>query len=181
MDEGTLIRRASAGDRQAFGVLVRSHQEPIYRWIFRRVRDEETARDLTQETFLRGLRGLAGFRGDAAFGTWLRTIATNVVRSHARREAGAATQPLDPELPSGDPGPDAALLQDRVRNELAEAVERLPPRQREVVMLRIHEDLSYADIARATGGTENAAKVNFHHAIKRLRILLNASRTQRVP
>jgi RNA polymerase sigma-70 factor (ECF subfamily) len=169
MDEGALLRRAAAGDRHAFGLLVRSHQEGVYRWIRRLVRDEETARDLTQDTFLRAFQGLPSFRGDAAFGTWVRTIATNVVRSHVRRASAVQVVPLDPALPSPDLPPDAAAMQAAVRGALAAAVAALPPRQRQVVTLRIHRDLPYAEIARLTGCTENAAKVNFHHALKRLR------------
>jgi RNA polymerase sigma-70 factor, ECF subfamily len=173
MDERTLIRRATTGDRHAFGILVRSHQEPVYRWILRLVHDEETARDLTQETFLRGMRGLEGFRGDAGIGTWLRTIATNVVRSHARARAATLSVPLDPALPSDAQDPAAATLAADDRRALARAVAELPPRQREVVRLRIYEELSYSEIARLTGSNENAAKVNFHHALKRLRRVLN--------
>lgn len=172
MDEGTLIRRASAGDPHAFGILVRAHQEGVFRWIRRMVRDEEAARDLTQEAFLRAWRGLATFRGDAAFGTWLRTIATNLVRSHARKEAGATFVPLDPGLASSAAAPDAALMADGDRQALARALEQLPPRQREVVRMRVYRELPYSAIARELGCKENAAKVNFHHAMKRLRRLM---------
>ena len=174
MDEGPLIRRASTGDGHAFGILVRSHQEGVYSWVRRLVRDEETARDLTQETFLRGYRGLTSFRGDSAFGTWLRTIATNVVRSHYRREGSATFVPLDPELASGAPAPDAELVEAADREALRRALEQLPPRQRQVVMLRIYRELPYSEVAREIGTSENAAKVNFHHAIKRLRRLMCA-------
>jgi len=172
MDEGTLVRRAAEGDRHAFGILVRAHQEGVYRWIRRLVNDDEAARDLTQDTFLRSFRALSGFRGEAAFGTWLRTIAANVARSHLRHEAGRQLVPLDAELASEAPPPDAGLATAEARVALAHALERLPPRQREVVMLRVWSDLPYAEIARRVGSSENAAKVNFHHAIKRLRRLL---------
>jgi RNA polymerase sigma-70 factor (ECF subfamily) len=172
MDEGTLVRRASAGDRHAFGILARSHQEAVYRWIRRMVRDEDTARDLTQETLLRGFRGLPEFRGEAAFGSWLRTIATNLVRSHARRLGSVTLVPLDPELASPAPAPDARPIAEDDRRALARALAQLPPRQREVVRLRVYEELPYAEIARRLGGDENAARVNFHHALKRLRRLL---------
>ena len=172
MDEGALLRRAAAGDRHAFGLLVRSHQEGVYRWVRRLVRDEETARDLAQDTFLRAFHGLPGFRGDAAFGTWLRTIATNVVRSHVRRAAAVEVVPLDPALAAPGPSPEAAAVQAGERRALAAAVAGLPPRQREVVTLRIYRELPYAEIARLVGSTENAAKVNFHHALKQLRRVL---------
>jgi RNA polymerase sigma-70 factor (ECF subfamily) len=173
MDERTLIRRAAAGDRHAFGLLVRAHQEGVYRWIRGLVRDEEAARDLTQETFLRGFRALPGFRGEAAFGTWVRTIAANAARSHLRREGTRTLVPLDDELPAPDAAPDAAFAAEEQRGALRRALERLPPRQREVVRMRIYLELPYAEIARRLGSNENAAKVNFHHAIKSLRRMLS--------
>ena len=172
MDERTLIRRAAAGDRHAFGVLVREHQEGVYRWVRGLVRDEEAARDLTQETFLRSFRALPGFRGEAAFGTWLRSIAANLAKSHLRREGAHGFVPLPPDLAADAPKPGEALLAERDRAALQRALESLPPRQREVVQLRIYRELPYAEIARRVGSSENAAKVNFHHAVKRLRRLL---------
>lgn len=172
MEEGTLIRLAADGDRHAFGILVRSHQEAVFHWIRRLVRDDETARDLTQETFLRAYRGLPAFRGDAAFATWARTIATNVVRSHARAAPRATFVELEESLADGAPAADVVLEHEADRRALALALERLPPRQREVVTLRVYEELPYAEIARRTGSSENACKVNFHHALKRLRKLL---------
>ncbi len=174
MDERTLIRRAAAGDRHAFGVLVRAHQEGVYRWVRGLVRDEEAARDLTQETFLRSFRALPGFRGEAAFGTWLRSIAANLAKSHLRREGVHGFVLLPPDLAADAPGPGEALAAERERAALRRALESLPPRQREVVQLRIYRELSYAEIARRLGSSENAAKVNFHHAVKRLRRLLTA-------
>jgi RNA polymerase sigma-70 factor (ECF subfamily) len=175
MDERTLIRRAAAGDRQAFGVLVRTHQEGVYRWVRGLVRDEEAARDLTQETFLRSFRALPGFRGEAAFGTWLKSIAANLAKSHLRREAAHGFMALPADLAAPSPAPADALAAERERAALRRALESLPPRQREVVRLRIYGELSYAEIARRVGSTENAAKVNFHHAVKRLRRLLAGS------
>ncbi|MFN2433473.1 MAG: RNA polymerase sigma factor [Gemmatimonadota bacterium] len=175
MEEGTLIRRAAAGDGHAFGILVRSHQAAVFRWIRRLVRDDETASDLTQEAFLRAWRGLASFRGEAAFGTWLRTIATNVARTHGRRGREAAFVALDPEQAAPGEAPDAALERESERRALLSALEQLPPRQREVVTLRVHHELPYSEIARRTGSSENACKVNFHHAVKRLRRLLTTA------
>jgi RNA polymerase sigma-70 factor (ECF subfamily) len=172
MDEGTLIQRAAAGDRHAFGILVRAHQEGVYRCVRGLVRDEEAARDLTQETFLRSFRALPGFRGEAAFGTWLRTIAANAAKSHLRREGARVVVPLDDALPAEAPPPDAGLEAEADRDALRRALERLPPRQRQVVHLRVYRELPYAEIARRVGSSEDAAKVNFHHAIKRLRRLL---------
>lgn len=175
MDEGTLIRRASSGDRHAFGILVQAHQEGVFHWIRALVSDEEAARDLTQETFLRGFRGLSGFRGDAAFGTWLRTIALNVTRTHMRAEGDGRFVPLEPDLASTVPSPDAGVLAEGTRRALSAALAQLPERQREVVLLRMYEELPYSEIARRVGSSENAAKVNFHHAIKRLRRIMRAA------
>jgi RNA polymerase sigma-70 factor (ECF subfamily) len=179
MDEATLIRRAAAGDRHAFGILVRAHQEGVFLWVHRMVRDEEDAHDLTQETFVRAFRGIGGFRGDAALGTWLRTIATNLVVSQLRREGSATFVPLVDELVADEAAPDAGVIGEDQRRKLAGALERLPPRQREVVRLRIYDELPYAEIAVRLSCSENSAKVSFHHAVKRLRTLLHETTAQR--
>jgi RNA polymerase sigma-70 factor (ECF subfamily) len=103
----------------------------------------------------------------------VRTIAANAARSHLRREGTRTLVPLDDELPAPDAAPDAAFAAEEQRGALRRALERLPPRQREVVRMRIYLELPHAEIARRLGSNENAAKVNFHHAIKNLRRMLS--------
>lgn len=166
--DADVIRRVLAGDTDRFERLVERHQRPLVAFLLRSGVDAETAREVTQAAFVRAFESLAGFRGRCTFRTWLFRIALNEVRDRRRRSALRAEVPLDDvpatRLAYHDAGARAALGQ-----ALRRWVARLPERQRRVVSLRVFADLPFGEIARAEGITENAAKVNFHLAVRRLR------------
>jgi RNA polymerase sigma-70 factor, ECF subfamily len=125
-----------------------------------------------QETLFRAFRGLDRWRGEASFRSWLFTIAGNLTRDAFRRRKGREVIPLeDRDLPDrADPDAELAAseLEERLRTELG----RLPRLQREVFLLRVQEGTSYQDIAAALGTTPGAARVHYHHAVKRLKELV---------
>ncbi|MFO1462747.1 MAG: RNA polymerase sigma factor [bacterium] len=158
-----------AGDLAAFNRLVQRYQRPIYYLALRMLRVPEDADDVTQKTFVKAFRALGGFRFESSFKTWLSAIAINLCRTELMR----AKRPMD-ELPENLP--DRGHEERRVEEErafqrahLEAALERLPPRQKEVVTLRIYQELPFKEIAKALNSTETAVKVNFHHAMKSLR------------
>ena len=171
-DDATLIARARAGTEDAFEALVERHQRRIHALTLRVLRDPDQADDATQRTFVRAWERLRTFRAEASFATWLHHIAMNECRDILR--AGRRRVPLDdvPEerLVTGTDAP--APLGRR----LAALVADLPPRQRSVLALRVFGELPFADIAAAEGITENAAKVSFHHAVRRLKSWLGRTR-----
>jgi RNA polymerase sigma-70 factor (ECF subfamily) len=168
VDDATLIARALAGAADAFEALVERHQRRVYALGLRVLRDHDQADEATQRTFVRAWERLATFRGEASFATWLHHIAMNECREILR--ATRHRVPLDdlpePVLATGDdlPAP--------VGRKLGALVAALPARQRSVLSLRVFGELPFADIARAEGITENAAKVSFHHAVRRLQAWL---------
>jgi len=166
-DDGALVARVQSGDRKAFGELVRRHREPVARLVRRWVRDDEAAEDVTQQVFLRALRGIEGFRRDASFSTWLHRIAQNAAKNHAR-DAKRTVAIEDVELITNALGTGRMAARE-ARARLGAALEQLPPKQRMTVELRLVHELPFRAIAEMIGSTEEAARANYQHAVKRLR------------
>lgn len=168
-----LVDRARSGDRSAFEALVRATYAEMYTLAFRLTGDEEDARDVVQETYLRAFRGIERFRGDAQFTTWLYRITANTASTHLGRRAKhrheelTADDPVVDDRPEIDPGHRAE--NEALRNRLRSAIDRLPPRLRAVVILRDVYDLPHGAIAEELGISETAAKVRLHRARRRLR------------
>jgi RNA polymerase sigma-70 factor (ECF subfamily) len=155
---------------------VRRHHGIVFRVAAGVLKDEDMAADAAQDAFIRAFRSLDGFRGDAAFRTWLLTITTNVARGLLRSRGRRREVPLDGVAPIAENGPDAsrrlAVLEEvgRARACLA----RLPEKQRLAVQLRVDEGLSFREVGEAIGSSEGAARVNYHHGIRRLREMMEA-------
>jgi RNA polymerase sigma-70 factor, ECF subfamily len=171
--DAALIARYLAGERRAFDELVRHYQKPIYHLAYRYLRSEADAKDLTQRTFLKVYGALPRFRADSSFRTWIYRIGINLclneLRDRRRGEANDRPEVIEQALA---PPPDVEALDARARGAwLRRAIASLPPKQRMVLELRIYDELPFREVAELVGSTENAAKVNFHHAVKRLRAL----------
>lgn len=174
-------RAAMAGDRDAFSRIVRRHQRSVFFTALRIGPDEQFARDIAQKTFLQAWAKRESFRREASLKTWLLRITTNLALNELRR--AWRHREFVPQDPEGEAAPlgtvesraFAALATAEARALLREAVAALSPRQRAVAVLRIYEDLSFADIAHACDITTNNAKVNFHHAVGNIRRSLAAA------
>jgi RNA polymerase sigma-70 factor (ECF subfamily) len=168
-----LVAAARAGDRAAFEALVRLTMADTYTLALRLTGDEEDARDVAQEAYLRAYRAIGRFRGDAAFTTWLYRITANCASTSLGRRSRHRTEPLGDDAPVADEHPDtdpvamatAGALRDRIDAALAD----LPPRLRAVVVLRDVYDLPHEAIAAELGISVAAAKVRLHRARRRLR------------
>lgn len=161
-----LVQRFRSGDPEAFDVIVRRYQDTLYRlasvWLY----NPQHAEDAVQDVFLRAWRGLRRFGFRAAPFTWLYRTARHVCNEYNRRRTSEA---LDGELedPAADPERDVGELEVALR--VRRLVDVLPGRQREVVMLRIFEELSVADTAKAMGCRQGTVKALLHKAVRRLR------------
>jgi RNA polymerase sigma-70 factor (ECF subfamily) len=160
------------GEEAAFRALYRRHGSRLASLVLRLTGgDTHLADDLLQETWLSACRGLAGFRREAAFSTWLTSIALNTVRRHFSRNAARWTTPLEePALPPVAP-PDSA-----VRIDLERAVAQLPSGYRIVLMLHDVEGLRHHEIAAALGMSEGTSKSQLFRARQRMRQLLDPPR-----
>ncbi|MGH9277150.1 MAG: RNA polymerase sigma factor [Acidimicrobiales bacterium] len=172
-EEAALVAAAQGGDKAAFEALVRATHADIYTLAYRLTGDEEDARDVVQDAYLRAFRSIKRFRGDARFSTWMYRITANCASTHLTRRAKGRHEELSDDEPVSDPRPEvdpesmaeAGALRDRVTDALAE----LPPRLRAVVVLRDVYDLPHGAIADELGISEAAAKVRLHRARRKLR------------
>jgi RNA polymerase sigma-70 factor, ECF subfamily len=170
-DDEALVERFRDGDARAFDELVRRHQRPIYALVLRYVRDADDAKDLAQRAFVRAFQGLGGFRRASTFRTWLYRIAVNLALNHLR-DRKPRTELAEDALVIDAVGA-SELVTAEERRRLWRALDELPPKQRMVLELRVYDDLSFREVGEVAGCSENAAKVSFHHAVKRLKECLD--------
>ena len=172
-DMADLVRSAQEGDRAAFDDLVRVTYAETYTLAFRLTGDEEDARDVVQESYLRAYRGLKRFRGDAQFTTWLYRITSNCAATHLNKRSRHRHEEIDDEAATDElrvaANPEASLEAAALRDRLQGALLGLPPRLRAVVVLRDVYDLPHEAIAAELGISVSAAKVRLHRARRRLR------------
>jgi len=174
-----LVGAAREGDRSAFDELVRRTYVDTYTLALRLTADEEDARDVVQESYLRAWKGLPNFRGDAQFSTWMYRITANTAYSVVKRRRRHRAESLDevleepielhPDLQPEDAAESSALL-----DELSVALEQLPPKLRVLVVLKDVYGLSHEEIADELGISVPAAKVRLHRGRRKLRDLLYA-------
>src|SRR5436853_7319723 len=167
--DAALIAAWQGGDEQAAAELVRRHARALARFLAAAGAPEADLDDLVQETFIRAFRAVARFRGQCQFRTWLLTIGGNVLKDAARRFQQVRVVPLDDELRSRDGDPHETAVAGEVEGRLREMLERLPHMQREVFLLRAQQGLEYEEIAAALGTSPGAARVHYHHAVRRLK------------
>jgi RNA polymerase sigma-70 factor, ECF subfamily len=167
--ERRLLERFRGGDASAFDELVLLHREAVYRVARRIVGAHAQADEVAQETFVRAWRALPGFRGEARLATWLVRIAINVSRSVGVEGRRSVALGEADGVPDPAEGADAGLLRRATRKRIRRAVRDLPPRQREVVALKVFSEMTYEDVASAMGLTVGAVKAHLHQAVAGLR------------
>jgi RNA polymerase sigma-70 factor, ECF subfamily len=173
-----LVVAARGGDRFAFDQLVEATYLDTYTLAHRLTGNDDDARDVVQETYLRAFRSLDRFRGDAQFTTWLYRITANCASTYLGRRGRHRHDPLPDDLavaaehPRFDPEGRAEVA--ALRGRLQVALQSLPPKLRAVVVLRDVYDLPHEAIADELGISATAAKVRLHRARRRLRDILYA-------
>jgi RNA polymerase sigma-70 factor (ECF subfamily) len=151
LSEQQLIEMAQAGDKRAFGFIIRQHHKRLLRFIVGLVRSFDSAEDIVQEAFIRAYQALERFQPNQPFYPWLAAIARNLAFNHLQR--GGKSESLDKLTESGyDPqsvqlGPMEQMLADENRRRYFKAVMALPAKYRAVFVLRHFEEMSYVDIA----------------------------------
>ena len=179
-DEEQVIAQALAGDQRAYVTLVDRHQAAIFHIINRIVHNDEAARDLVQETFMKAFASLATYRSEYRFSTWLYKIAANSSIDYLRKKRIQALS-LDHPLETEDGrmevevadvryDPEAEFMRKQQRSSIGEAIESLPPKYREVINFRHRDDKSYEEIAELLGipvGTVKARIFRARELLKR--------------
>jgi RNA polymerase sigma-70 factor (ECF subfamily) len=172
-DDVSLITAARSGDRRALDELLARHEQQIYRFGLRMCGDEESAREVLQETMLAAFRNIPGFRGDAALSTWLFQIARSFCIKE--RRGVRPTTPIEADVVDPSTPPDLQLHAREIGAALASAIRELPTEQREVLVLRDVEGLSAQEAAEVVGIEVGALKSRLHRARMALREKLSGT------
>jgi RNA polymerase sigma-70 factor (ECF subfamily) len=159
--EAVDVHLAVAGDTRAFERLYRVHAARIHS-LARRMGGDQEADELTQEVFVRAWQGLGGFRGDAAFGTWLHRVAVNVIMTRRAAHAVRRTRMVEGDDPFAALPAPAGGREHRV--DLERAIQRLPEGARRVLVLHDVEGYKHEEIAGALGVTVGTSKAQLHRA-----------------
>lgn len=177
--EKALVQKAKAGDRDAFAALVSAYEGKIYNLALRYLDNREDAMDASQEVFLRVFRFLPGFQEESGFSTWIYRIGVNVCKDMLAKRAKRGELPL--ELPDEDEDyrttevadsrydPDSIVEQADLRKYLADAIGQLPQQQREMIVLRDIQGLSYEEIGQVLSLESGTVKSRLSRARENLR------------
>jgi len=170
--DADLVRAYRGGDERAATELVRRHAPPTARFLAGAGADGSEVDDLVQETFFRAFRALESWRGEAALRSWILSIASNLLRDQYRRRKGRTVVPLEDHDLAATDDPAATLDASEAERLMIAGLAQLPRLQREVFLLRAQQGLDYGGIAQTLGTTPGAARVHYHHAVKRLKELV---------
>ena len=174
-----LIAALQAGHTDSLGTLVARWEGPLHRFVFRMLPRQDDARDICQETFLRILKKAHRFNEGSRFSTWMYQIALNLCRDQLRHrkrwgllfavqhEVNDATPARQPT--AGTPDPEASTEQREVSQAIARALDRIPPQQREVLVLKEYEGLKFKQIAEILSCPESTVKSRMYYGLTGLR------------
>jgi RNA polymerase sigma-70 factor (ECF subfamily) len=171
-----LVEAFQGGDLSAFDLLVRRWDRKIQGAIFRIMGTEDEARDLCQETFLKAYRALGAFKGESRFSSWLYQIALNLCRDRMRRRKGRTMVSLDDLDEDGSafvsrdrPSALDLVEQGDLSRAVAAAVAALPEEQREVIILKEYQDLTFLEIAETLDVPLSTVKTRLYRGLGQLR------------
>lgn len=169
------MERVTRGDMDSLGILFERHKQAVFGYLYRLLREETLAEDVLVSTFLRVYDSRRSYHIGAKFTTWLYTIAHHLAVDHlkhsAQREIHLSQLPDPPCRDHLNVSADA-LERQQLAEVVQQAIARLSPDQRAVVLLREYQELSYREIAEVTGASEQAVRVRAHRARQALREML---------
>jgi RNA polymerase sigma-70 factor, ECF subfamily len=172
------VQQAKSGEPEAWSVLFRRYQLPLYVYVFELARDEQTSLDIVQETFIAAVRHIGSLREEAKFGGWLFGIAhQKCVQEWRKQNRAAAFKDEMAEVPPNlDDGPDELLIRQEQEEDFMRLLNQLPVPQRSVLLLHFVEDFALEQIAEITATPLGTVKSRLHYAKSALRKLLEEQR-----
>lgn len=175
--DAELVARVLAGDREQYAVLVRRHQEALYRHALGMLGSPDVAADLTQDSLIRAFTRLSSCHDPARFGAWTFRILRNGCLDYLK-DRRRDTVPIEDEslLGTADDDPELSLEQAELRRSVFHALEALPEAQREAFLLKHVEDLSYEEMTERLGASISALKMRVKRAREALQVALTAQR-----
>jgi len=196
LSDEELMVRCGQGDTDVFNTLMKRHEKGVVKYIDKLLHDEERAKELAQETFLRAFMAKERYQPTAKFTTWLYRIALNLCRDEYRRvsrspvvsiyktfsyeasdEWDEETYELHEIIPDTSiPTPDVALEQEEREIAMKGVIDSLAPKHRAILVMRIYEELDYSEIARRLDCPIGTVKSRIHYAFKALEQKTKTSR-----
>lgn len=181
-----LVRAYVNGDNSAFDTLLTRHQDRVLNYILRLVKDEDLANDLFQETFVKAIMTIkqGKYQGDGKFSAWITRIAHNHIIDYFRQEKSFSTISADnsevdvlnrKELSEGTI--EDLMIQDQTLSDVRKLIKLLPGEQRQVLMMRYYENMSFKEIAERTGVSINTALGRMRYALMNIRRQVKDSKT----
>jgi RNA polymerase sigma-70 factor, ECF subfamily len=173
-----LVEACLGGEASAFDLLVGRWEDRIRGASYRILGSEDEARDVAQEAFLKAYRGLAGFKQEARFSSWLYQIATNLCRDRLRRRRSRpqvsleAMEETGPLIAETRPGAHEQLQEQDLALLVRRAIESLPQEQREVVILKEYQELTFLEIAQTLEIPVSTVKTRLYRGLDQLRLRL---------
>jgi RNA polymerase sigma-70 factor (ECF subfamily) len=174
-DEKLLIDRAQKGDAEAFRQLVERSKITTYALAYDLTGNRHDAEDISQESYIRAFRGLAGFRGEAKWSTWMHRITVNTFLDH-KRSRRTETVEYNDEIDdtvntrqhTPNPGPDRTAEARLIQGHIDRALDALSPQERSVFVLRHYQDMPIKQIAATMDLADGTVKVHLFRAIRKL-------------
>ena len=185
--DAELVRAVLKGDQTSYRVIVERYQGRVHAVIYGMVRNREDARDLTQETFVRAYQNLPRFRVESGFYTWVYRIAMNTTIDHIRRQKKRAHEAFEDGVATRETGgvmsdgahmdsPGKSLERKRLHGRLLAALDELPEDQRQVIVLREVDGLSYKEISEVLEVPEGTVMSRLFYARRKLQTALSEER-----
>jgi RNA polymerase sigma-70 factor (ECF subfamily) len=165
VDDRKIVERVLKGDAEAFNLLVRRWEKPIYNFIVRMIGDREEAMDLCQDAFMKAYRELGTLKDLDRFSSWLYRIAHNTCFSKLRKDSGKTFLEFEPETHGAETSIESRLAVEK-------ALQHLPEDQREVVVLKVFQSLKFEEIAQIQGAPVSTVKSRLYMAFEKLRMIL---------
>lgn len=175
-DDQAVIRRCLEGNADAYAILVDRYKVMVYNVAYQLVGDEDTSKDLAQESFIAAYTGLREFRFGSKFSSWLYSIALNKCRDHLRmKKETISTDDIAEVLPDKGRSPEQAAAAGQGKDLLQQSLGSLPLEYRQVLVLKHIEGLDYEEIAEITGASVSALKVRAHRGREMLKKALEGT------
>ena len=172
MEDNELIAEFKSGNKRAFNALVNKYRERVYNIIYRMLRNEDEALDLSQDVFVKVYKSLDKFRGESAFYTWLYRIAVNLSINYVKRNKHRKFEDVQTyafKLKTKHENPQQEYEKIELKRAIEKAMHNLPNKQRAIFIMRYYENLSHKEIAEITGKSIGSVKANYHHALQKLK------------
>lgn len=170
----SLLQSAAQGDKKSFGKLYERYLEEIYRYVFFKVGDQQTAEDITEETFIKTWESLSKiYQGDGKIGNlraWLYRIAKNLVVDYYRKNKFETI--VGPTVTANIHSPEQTAIEQEESTWIVGALQKLKPDFQQIIIMRLINDLSHKEIASITGISEGHSRILLYRALKKLKELL---------